>query len=277
MRSMSIWRVPAYLPYLQPALTEAAVAEAEAELGVKLPESYLALLREQNGGYLRRGDHPSGHAPVNVLAGIGPSYPHLQRDWSGVKSAMAEMKAKKPKDIDRLIAFCGDGHYYYCLDYRKPGEPRVTYIDVECFDKDEVLAPDFATFLSQLTSEPEEAWGLVTDLPGKKVAAALSEASGSKFVDGGDQDNGYHVYRAALGPSQWAWLSANRCRKGFVRKGERNHAKLSKLMPELVDRHPEHADCAWFLTCNALDGRAGKKLVASLAELPFPNRRVTLG
>ena len=49
-----VWRVPAYLPYLQPPLTRAAVAAAEASLRVRLPQSYLSLLEVQNGGYVRR-------------------------------------------------------------------------------------------------------------------------------------------------------------------------------------------------------------------------------
>ena len=40
-----LWRVPVYLPYLQPALTERAIASAEKKLAVKLPGAYLELLR----------------------------------------------------------------------------------------------------------------------------------------------------------------------------------------------------------------------------------------
>ena len=46
-----IWSVPVYLPYLQPPLTAAMVAEAEDKIGRKLPAEYLALLEAQNGGY----------------------------------------------------------------------------------------------------------------------------------------------------------------------------------------------------------------------------------
>lgn len=41
----TIWRVPAYLPYLQPPLTEQALSRAEAEIGFKLPKEYIELLR----------------------------------------------------------------------------------------------------------------------------------------------------------------------------------------------------------------------------------------
>ena len=49
----TIWRIPVYLPYVQPELTGEALAEAEQNLGIKLPKEYVELLRVQNGGYIR--------------------------------------------------------------------------------------------------------------------------------------------------------------------------------------------------------------------------------
>ena len=48
-----IWRSPKYLPYIQPALTDNALAEAEKQIGHKLPVEYIALFKIQNGGYIR--------------------------------------------------------------------------------------------------------------------------------------------------------------------------------------------------------------------------------
>lgn len=131
-----LWRVPVYLPYLQPPLTDAMVREAESQMGVKLPRAYVAALRIQNGGYLRTTLHPTDRAPVDRIAGIGPRFPSLlRRDWDDVKAHMAENGFVTPTGLDDLVPFCGDGHYHYCFDYRQTGrreEPRVTYIDVEC-------------------------------------------------------------------------------------------------------------------------------------------------
>lgn len=277
-----LWRVPVYLPYLQPPLTDAAVAEAESQLEVRLPDAYVAALRIQNGGYLRRSGHPSGRAPVDCLAGIGPRFPSLLgHDWTAVKERMTENGHTTPARVDELVPFCGDGHYHYCLDYRASGrkrEPSVTYIDVECFDVDEVLAPDFATFLHQL--QPAGAlpvYGLAIHDDAAAVAAAVSKATGHRFEDQGDQDNGYRVFRARLaGNAGWAWLSANRARRGFVRKGHPEYKKLGKLFPELVDRYPEHADCGFFLSCTHFESHAGKAILEGLARLPFSARMLRL-
>ena len=64
----TIWQIPAYLPYLQPTLTNAAVAAAESQIGYKLPPEYLDLLRTQNGGYIRFSLPDKVH---DTIAGIG--------------------------------------------------------------------------------------------------------------------------------------------------------------------------------------------------------------
>jgi hypothetical protein len=278
-----LWRVPVYLPCLQPSLTDAAVEDAESRLGVRLPRAYVAALRIQNGGYLRLNAHPSNHAPVDFLAGIGPRFPSLlQHDWTDVKAYMEEEGIETPAGVDELVPFCGDGHYHFCFDYReagRQGEPRVTYVDVECFDVDECLAPDFGTFLSQLRpGEISSAYGVLARGDLSAVAAELSKATGFQFEDQGDQGNGYRVFRARLpGDAGWAWLSANQARRGFVRRSDEDYPTLSLLLPELVDRYPEHADCGSFLSCTDFGSEAGQAIVRGLMELPFPTRALRLG
>jgi hypothetical protein len=276
-----LWRVPVYLPYLQPPLTARAVAAAEAKLKVKLPAAYLEALRIQNGGYLRLDQHPSDLAPVSNLYGIGPHLPSLVNvDWDVDKEYMAEEGLKKPARIDDLIPFCGDGHYHFCLDYRKDGrrrEPRVTYVDIES-QVEKVLAPNFGAFLRSLRSEPEVAQGLVTTLPLAKVAAELAKVSGLDFEKGDAQAHGYATCRARLpgkDPS-WAWLCPNRVRRGFVRPNHERYDQLKALLPELVDRYPEHADCGYILSCSAWDSPAGRRLVRGLAKLSFPSRPIPI-
>jgi hypothetical protein len=76
----TIWSVPAYLPYLQPPLTEAVIRDTEIRLGVRLPKSYLDILKQQNGGYLR---FSLPNIATEMVWGIGPNYPSITDifDW----------------------------------------------------------------------------------------------------------------------------------------------------------------------------------------------------
>lgn len=47
------WQKTMYLPYAQLWLTDAALQATEAQIGYKLPAAWIALLRIQNGSYIR--------------------------------------------------------------------------------------------------------------------------------------------------------------------------------------------------------------------------------
>lgn len=92
----TIWRVPAYQPYVQPPLTEDILRAKEAELGVKFPAEYVAHLKMQNGGYLRWRLPDEVH---DVMRGIGPNYPSLERpDWTS-SSKWNPFKPKAPHSM----------------------------------------------------------------------------------------------------------------------------------------------------------------------------------
>ncbi|MBA3456825.1 MAG: SMI1/KNR4 family protein [Deltaproteobacteria bacterium] len=276
-----LWRVPIYLPYLQPKLTQRAIVSAENKLGVKLPRAYLDLLRIQNGGYLRLTSVSPNLAPVDCIAGIGSRFPSiLGNDWGDVKEYMREEGIRKPAGIDALVPFCGDGHFHYCLDYRRSGprgEPKVTYIDVESFDTDKVVAPNFDAFLRKLRpSGITVAIGIETTAKIGTVAAAISKASRYTFEAQGDQDHGYQVFRAKLpGDSNWAFMTPNVVRLGFVRKAEAKDVKMRDELAADVERFPEHPDCNYFVTAD-FGTAAGGKLSRAIEKLPYPSRRVRL-
>ena len=137
----TIWRVPAYLPYLQPALTEDGIAAAETKIGHKLPKEYLDLLRVQNGGYIRFSLPDIGH---DTIAGIGPLSPSLAGfNWEECQNYVSY-------PLKNLIPFDGDGHWYLCLDYRmNERTPAITYLDIEC-DQERRIADSFAAYLRML-------------------------------------------------------------------------------------------------------------------------------
>lgn len=227
----TIWSVPAYLPYLQPALTAETVRAAEAQLGRRLPAAYLELLAVQNGGYLRYSLKESAHS---VIAGIGPHYPSLTGfDWQ-------ETQQQVSFPLAGLVPFDGDGHWFLCLDYRSgAAEAAVTMVDIEC-DGQERVAHTFADYLACLELDIEDEWVLQTrDLQGLK--ADLAKRLGTRFDEPDTFLHGYLIERAALGVpgrSEWLWLEPNRVPRGFARPNEPRYAELKDLLPGTAERFP---------------------------------------
>jgi hypothetical protein len=139
---------------VQTPLTDQAVHDAEAALGVRLPSALLELLRLQNGGGVidARSAFPtsgtswaSQHVPFEDLMGIGDAKgatslldtPYLVEEW-GLPSP--------------VVLLTGDGHWWIALDYRQSGptgEPSVAWFDTD--EQSELtLAEDFRSFLGRL-------------------------------------------------------------------------------------------------------------------------------
>lgn len=134
----TIWKRPAYLPYVHAPLTDGVIRAAEKQLGFDLPTEFLDLLRVQNGGPIRFSLPDS---VGKLIAGIGNSFPSL----TGFDLSDRQEFVDFP--LDELIPFDGDGHWYHCLDYRDDTKaPGVSYIDIEC-NSEERLADSFSEFL----------------------------------------------------------------------------------------------------------------------------------
>lgn len=150
---MNFWADGTY--GVQAPLTDEAVRDAEALLGVRLPQALLELLRVQNGGTVvgERNAFPTtertswapDHVPFDSLMGIGTvegtlsllDTPYLVEEW-GLPSP--------------VVLLTGDGHTWIALDYREGGEPPVVWLDAD--DESELrLAPDLPTFLAGLVPE----------------------------------------------------------------------------------------------------------------------------
>jgi hypothetical protein len=136
-----------------PPLSTVLIDAAERILGVKLPPSYLQLLRVQNGGYTRRFVLPTSvstswaedHVPVDDLFGIGSP-----DDEAGHQSILCTAYMTRDWGLPpKQVVLCGDGHWWISLDYRRGETPQVSWIDVEV-EEDIVLAESFDEFLANL-------------------------------------------------------------------------------------------------------------------------------
>jgi hypothetical protein len=171
---------PAY-PAECARLSDNAVRAAEMKLGVRLPQSLIALLRVQNGGTLRHAycafptqdarTWASDHAPFEECAGIA-------EESVLVDSAYYNEEWGQPSE---LVLLSGDGHWWIALDYRAcgpHGEPSVVYYDNEWTPlstslKWMTLGYDFSTQLR----------GVRQISPGNVVKPTGSETSGGAWPD----------------------------------------------------------------------------------------------
>jgi len=234
----NIWSVPAYLPYVQPPLTDEMVHSTEAAIGQRLPPAYVSLLKQQNGGYIRLRLPESCH---KMIYGIGPRFPNLALpDWS-------EEAERTSFPLDGLVPFDGDGHWHICLDYRDDvASPKITHIDIEC-DIERPVAPDFENYLKLLAPEVDEGQFVIYSSEGiEAFAQRLARILKVEFQDMGSYAHGYPSFSAQLGVirryPQWIGVCSNSVPRGFVRSDDPDFESLkagmtgkAKLYPELPE------------------------------------------
>lgn len=151
--------------YTGSSLTEEDVKRAEKELGYKLPESYIELLKNKNGGIPVNTCFPTDvetswsedHIAITAILGINDHEESILGEL-GTKFMIDEWGYP---EIGIIICDCPSaGHDSVMLDYRqcgRDGEPQVVHVDVETDDEPVVtlLAKDFETFIRGLINDEE--------------------------------------------------------------------------------------------------------------------------
>jgi hypothetical protein len=147
-----------------PELTEEMVVSAQKLLGYKLPETYLNVLKELNGGYL----HKFTFELVEKIEGQGESVCMLDIFGIGYEGGIdGEYGSRyliKEWDYPNIgIVISSEGHTAIMLDYSTcgtEGEPTVVFVDVEWNDgpRTTLIARNFSEFYSSLKESDDEVW-----------------------------------------------------------------------------------------------------------------------
>ncbi|MFD0621314.1 SMI1/KNR4 family protein [Paenibacillus sp. GCM10027629] len=150
--------------YLSEPPTDALIASIEEELGYKLPASYIALMKQQNGGIPKntcfRAEESTSwaedHIAITGIMGIGREKSYSLCGDLGSGFMIEEWGYP---DIGVVICDCPSaGHDVVMLDYRacgRDGEPEVIHVDQEDDYEITFLAENFEAFISGLVSEEE--------------------------------------------------------------------------------------------------------------------------
>jgi hypothetical protein len=149
--------------YVDATPSDALIASVEAELGYRLPASYVALMRAHNGGIPHHTCCPApnrttwadDHVALHGIMGIGREKRYSLAGTLGSRFHIAEWGYPA---IGVYFADCPSaGHDLIAFDYRdcgSDGEPRVVHVDQERNYRITALAPDFVSFIQAL--RPEE-------------------------------------------------------------------------------------------------------------------------
>ncbi|WP_152395927.1 SMI1/KNR4 family protein [Paenibacillus guangzhouensis] len=150
--------------YLSEPPTDELIASIEEELGYKLPSSYIALMKQQNGGIPKntcfRAEEPTSwaedHIAITGILGIGREKSYSIGGDLGSRFMIEEWGYP---DIGVVICDCPSaGHDVVMLDYRacgRDGEPEVIHVDQEDDYEITYLADNFEAFIRGLVSEEE--------------------------------------------------------------------------------------------------------------------------
>ncbi len=262
---MHIWNYPIYLPYLQPELTDDAVKDAEARIGYKLPEAYIKILKEQNGGYIRYSYPDYDLSQHSIICGIGPYYPNIVDE----RAPLTDYEGLVSFETKGLLPFDGDGHWYICMDYRQnQEEPEITYIELEQ-EIQKKVARTFTEYLSKLGYCEYEELGsgdfgyvIETHLPIQEVIKAIEDAVNIKFEYLGD-DGSSDTYRGKIG-STWIFIEPNKVKKAFIRTTDDRYEELKHLIGGTALCYPEIPEDA--ITFSAIDETVEEYLVNILSK-----------
>lgn len=139
----------------------ALIAEIEADLGYRLPPSYVAFMQRHNGGRPTLSCCPvddgtswsEDHCAIDCFLSIGRRRTYSLGGEFGSRFMIEEWGYP---DLGVYICSCPSaGHDMIALDYRAcgpEGEPQVVHVDQEGDYRVTFLAQDFASFVRSLVS-----------------------------------------------------------------------------------------------------------------------------
>ena len=142
--------------------TDEIIENVTNQLGYKLPESYIKLMKSQNGGIPNSTCYPTtekttwadNHIAIIGIMGIGNEKPY---SLCGDFSSQFWIDEWDYPNSGIYICDCPSaGHDMIMLDYTncgKNGEPEVVHVDQENNYRKTFLAVNFETFITGLVNE----------------------------------------------------------------------------------------------------------------------------
>ena len=147
-----------------PACTDEMIMNAERELGYKLPNSYIWLMKQRNGGYVKRDTFMLGYELS--IVGDRMNIPQIygirdDNSFGAINGMFGTEHMVEEWGYPNIGVVFGVGffgaHEAFFLDYREcgpQGEPKVSHVDQECDYRITVVSENFESFIRSLVEDP---------------------------------------------------------------------------------------------------------------------------
>ena len=232
----------AFESYIGKPVTDKDIKAAEADLGYTLPAAYIELLKNHNGGVVKKNCFINDDDDCVYVTGIYG----IDRDKK--YSLLGEMgnefwisKVKYPPIGIVVADTISGGHDMIFLDYREcgpTGEPKVVRVDQECDYSITLLADNFGDFIKNLYFSIED----ITD----EEFQSLSDVEKVKLLN---EQEGIDFKRAMelltnIGIDNLSPILLSTLGRMYNNNGRPEEAI------ELFDRiDEEHRDWSWYYRC----------------------------
>ncbi|MCC8153188.1 MAG: SMI1/KNR4 family protein [Tannerellaceae bacterium] len=169
----------AYDNYEEQPLTNELIRQVESELGYKLPDSYIELMKHQNGG-IPKATH---FATLSSISGVDKVFSIegiMGIGYNKPCSLLGELGSpylQKERGLPEWgLCICETDNWndaVVMLDYRKDGEPEVILVEPEEEYRILFLARDFESFINGLLPIAEINYSQTKEIDNKNLEEVL--------------------------------------------------------------------------------------------------------
>ncbi len=158
---------------LDEAVTDEMIKKLEDKYNLKLPKSYINLMKEHNGGRIKKYCYDSNNLPsysnpkyefyeIDNIFGISQEQKDIgivEYETDVLIDFFKVNEIETDMDLEKIIVFGKNdsGHEYYIFDYRQLNEneePKIAFCDDED-GKMIILSETFEDFITKLEIDPE--------------------------------------------------------------------------------------------------------------------------
>ena len=232
----------AFESYIGREVTDEDIKNAEAELGYILPAAYIELLKNHNGGVVKKNCFINDDDDCVYITGIYG----IDRDKK--YSLLGEMgnefwisKVKYPPIGIVVADTISGGHDMIFLDYREcgpTGEPKVVRVDQECDYSITLLADNFGDFIKNLYFGIEE----ITDEEFQK----LSDVEKVKLLN---EQEGIDIKRAMELLTNIGIDNLSPILLSALGRMYNNNGRAAEAIDLFNRIDEEHRDWSWYYRC----------------------------